>query len=318
MTSIATAGAEVDVLFIDARGRDWKYLWGLVQTFRRAVFGHHDVVHATFGLTGFIASFQPLPLVVSFVGDDLLGTPDGRGGMTMTSRIGMRLSHFAARRADAIICMSEEMRLSLPRAVDRGRAHILGHGVDTTLFVPGDRLASRQRLGINAHDRLVIFPHTRKQAAVKRFDIAEAAIRQLRDMGTRAKLWVVNDVDPNLMPDYYRAADCLLLTSDHEGAPNVVKEAICCDIPVVSVDAGDARRWMELAPGCELVKRDPVSVARGIRVVLEGPGKVDGSRVRAAVDQRVVAGQLLEVYWEALGRRKQRTPPHSESHEKPR
>src|SRR5258708_6162450 len=264
MVSVANAGADVEILFIAARGRDWRYVWGMLQTFRRAISGRFDLVHAHFGLTGFVTAFQPLPLVVSFCGDDLFGTPDGRGGATRLSRLATRLSHWAARRADAIICKSEPLRAALPRAVDRDRAYVIGNGVDTDMFRPGDRLAARARLRLGPDDRLVLFPHTRKQASVKRFDLAEAAVRLLVAGGCPAVLWVVNDVDPDRMPDYYRAADCLLLTSEHEGSPNTVKEALCCDRPVVSVDVGDVRRLIDVAPGCRLGAPDSLTIAAGL------------------------------------------------------
>ena len=41
------------------------------------------------------------------------------------------------------------------------------------------------------------------------------------------------------MPVMLNAADCLLVTSFHEGSPNLVKEAMACGLPIVSVPCGD-------------------------------------------------------------------------------
>jgi len=110
----------------------------------------------------------------------------------------------------------------------------------------------------------------------------------------------VSGVRYEQMPDYYRAADCLLLTSDWEGSPTVVKEALCCDLPVVAVDAGDAWRWLRLAPGCQPVERQVAAIAAGLRAVLQGSGRVDGEAVRSAVDWRRIAREVIAAYREVL------------------
>jgi teichuronic acid biosynthesis glycosyltransferase TuaC len=102
------------------------------------------------------------------------------------------------------------------------------------------------------------------------------------------------------MPDYYRAADCLLLTSDQEGSPNVVKEALCCDLPVVSVEVGDVRRWVELVPGSVLVDRDPEAIAAGLDQVLGNGRTVDGTGIRRELSAERTARRLIEIYREAL------------------
>jgi glycosyltransferase involved in cell wall biosynthesis len=302
MESVRAAGAEVEILFVDARGADWQYPAALLRVAAAVRKGHFDVVHAHYGLTGFFASFHHVPLVVSFCGDDLMGTPDGSGGTRFMSRLARRLSWIAARRADAIICKSEALRLALPSERDRLRAHVISNGVDVELFHPGDRNTARERLGIERHERLILFPHSRSQSAVKRFDLAEAAVAELNRLGVTARLWVINGVVPNDMPPYYQAADCMLLTSEHEGSPNTVKEALCCDLPVVSTDVGDVRQWAERAGGCMIVRANPAGIALALRTVLQGRSRADGSQVRQLLSMESVAGSVLGVYSEACAR----------------
>jgi glycosyltransferase involved in cell wall biosynthesis len=297
--SLERAGATVLVEVIDGRRTKFDYLDGVRRVRRLAATGRFDVVHAHYGLTGFVSSFQDLPLVVSFCGDDLNGTSDGRGGITLKSRVARRLGYWAAMRADSIICKSERLRLALPRRVDRARAHVIANGVDLTKFAPGNRALARHKLGLPPDELLILFPHSVRQRNVKRFDLAEAAVDLLHVQWAPVRLWIVNGVSQGMMPDYYRAADCLLLTSDSEGSPNVVKEALCCDLPVVSVDVGDVRFWMDLAPGCRLVSREPTDIAEGLRMVLEERARIDASSVRAQIGEDQIARRILGVYEEA-------------------
>src|SRR5436309_7226902 len=144
--SLSRAGAEVQVEFVNGRQSATAYLGALLSVNRLARSGKFQVVHAHYGLTGFVAAFQRLPLVVTFHGDDLLGTPNGHGGVTLKSRLIRRLGHVAARRADAVICQSDAMRHTLPQVVDGSRAHVIPMGVDVERFSPGDRAAARARL----------------------------------------------------------------------------------------------------------------------------------------------------------------------------
>jgi len=299
--ALAAEGWDVEVEFINGRGNRAAYLSGIGRVRRRARAGRFDVVHAHYGLTGFVAAFQPLPLVVTFHGDDLLGTPSASGGITFKSRIARGVSRIAARRAAGLICVSDELRRALVRPHDRARAHVIPGGIDTARFTPGDRMAARRRLRLPLDRKLVLFPSTPGERR-KRRDLADAAIRDLNGV----QLLGVSGVPYDAMPDYYRAADCLLLTSDWEGSPTVVKEALCCDVPVVAVDAGDAWQWVRLAPGAQPVERDVAAIAAGLRIVLAGPGRVDGARVRTEVDWRRTARAVIAVYRDVIAARRPR------------
>lgn len=299
MESVAALGHEVTIEFINGRAGSGAYGSAITGLRRLAGTGRFDLVHAHYGLTGFVAGFQPLPLVVSFCGDDLLGTPDGRGGLTFRSRIIRGLSRNVARRAHEIICKSEGLRAALPRAVDRERAHVIPNGVDLRRFHPGDRATARAALGVAPEETLVLFPHTPGERR-KRFDLAEAAVELLRRHGRPVRLWVVHGQPQDRMPAYYQAANCLLLTSDWEGSPNVVKEALCCNCPVVAVDAGDVGQWTALVPPSGVFPRQPEALAAGIRAVLDSPVQADGEPVRSRLGLPVIAERIVETYHRAL------------------
>jgi teichuronic acid biosynthesis glycosyltransferase TuaC len=298
--SLRRAGALVDVVFIDGRRAVATYAIAPRRIRGLARSGRFDLVHAHYGLTAWAAMFQDLPLVVSYVGDDLLGTPRVRGRLTVKSRISRRLSQAAAHRAAAIICVSENLREALWDPADRARAHVIPLGVDTDAFAPGERRAARLRLGVGADERLVLFPNTPTEPR-KRLDLAERAIAHLNAKGQAVRLWVVAGVPHHAMPDYFRAADCLLLTSDWEGSPLVVREALSADLPVVSVDAGDVRLWVERVPGCQIVARDPESIAAGLGDVLRNARRVDGAAIRSELGIDRVVASVADVYRAVLG-----------------
>jgi glycosyltransferase involved in cell wall biosynthesis len=311
--AIAAEGWDVEVEFIDGRGHRAAYLSAIGRVRRRAHAGRFDLVHAHYGLTGFVAAFQPLPLVITFHGDDLLGTPARTGGLTLKSRVGRGLSRFASRRADALICVSDQLRRALARPHDRARAYVIPGGIDTARFTPGDRMTARRRLGLPVDRKIVLFPSTPGERR-KRRDLADAAIRDVNAGAADVELLGVSGVPYDAMPDYYRAADCLLLTSDWEGSPTVVKEALCCDVPVVAVDAGDAWQWLRLVSGAQPVARDVAAIAAGLRAVLSGPGRVDGARVRTEVDWRRTARAVIAVYRDvSTARRSAGTALHTQA-----
>ena len=294
MNSIAEAGHSVEIDRIEGRRGVAAYPRAIARVRALARSGSFDLVHAHYGLSGFVASFQPLPFVVSFCGDDLLGTPAPGGGITMKSRLSRSLSRHAATRAAAIICKSAELRDALPRSQDRARARVIPNGVDLRLFRPGDRLDARRKLNLDPGELLILFPHTPEERR-KRVDLARAAVDLLVKSGRPARLLIVSGRRPDEMPDFYQAADCLLLTSDWEGSPNVVKEALCCDLPVVSVNAGDVREWLDLA-GYSVVERNPAAIAAALARIPRGPAKGSGERIRSRLALPTIAAEIEAVY----------------------
>jgi glycosyltransferase involved in cell wall biosynthesis len=254
-----------------------------------------DLVYAFYGLTGWIALWQPSPVVLSLAGDDILGTPDRHGGVTAKSRVGVVLSQWAAHRAAVVCVQSEEMRNRLWGAGLRRRALVVPYGVDPGRFHPGDQNEARRRLGLPLGPPLVIFPNTPTEPR-KRLDLASKAMDLVGKEWPGVRLQIVSGVPHDDMPDYYRAADCCLLTSDWEGSPNVVKEALLCGLPVVTTDVGDVGRWVPLSPECSICGRTPEDLAAGVRRVLRERRRVDPGPFLAGFSSPAVAARMLQLF----------------------
>ena len=271
---------------------------------RRIHESRPDLVHVYAGSIGALcASFvSPVPLVVTFMGSDLLGAARGDPlRERFVCHVSVLCSQWAARRAAALVVWSEQLRGALRRRADRARARVIPGGVDVDLFRPMDRGLARRSLGWE-EGPVVLFGASRHRA-VKRFWLAEAAIRRLAALGIAARLESLEDVPPARVPLYLNAADCMLLTSQHEGSPNVVKEAVACACPVVGVPVGDVREILEgVAPGA-VVEADETALAAALLAVLRDGRRADGvARIRDRHSAAAVAERVRGVYLEALSR----------------
>jgi glycosyltransferase involved in cell wall biosynthesis len=229
--------------------------------------GRYDLVHAHFGQSGFTVIPAPVPLLVTFHGSDLRGLVSRRGTYTAAGFVLTRVSRLVARFADEVIVQSESLARRLPRGV---RYSVVPMAVDLAVFRPGDRAAARRALGLDAARRYVLFAG-RRDAPVKRFDLAQRAIETLR-AAHDIELLTIRGLPPEGVATHMQASDALLVTSRHEGGPAMVKEALACGLPVVTVDVGDVRETLSGLDGSRIVADDsPESIGRSLDAVLRAP-----------------------------------------------
>ena len=259
-----------------------------------------DLIHAQYGtVTACLAGLMTMvPLVITFRGSDLNPTPSDPW---LRSAVRRGFSQYAARRAIRMICVSQELKRRLWWG--RDRALVLPSGVDTDLFVPRCQSDARAELGWGATERIVLF-NAGLSPEVKRLDLAQAAVRTAERLCGSIRLMLLDGMVPQAMvATIMNAADCLLLTSDWEGSPTIVQEAMACNLPVLSVDVGDVRERLAAVTPSGIVGRDQAAMARALAELLARPVRSNGRDFITAVDQHHIARQTLAVYHEALGRR---------------
>ena len=263
------------------------------------------LVHAQYGsVTAAVANWikGPLPLVVSFCGDDLLGTPIP--GLTWRLREkGARIAGlWAARQAAAIIVKSDNLFQALPASL-RDRVTILPNGVDISWFEPMDRDNCRSKLGWTTQSKIVLFNASRNEDQCRKNPLlAHATVDRLAQSVPDVSLRVMSDANSEEVRLMLNAADCLLVTSLHEGSPNIVKEAMACNLPVVSVPCGDvAERLKKTSPG-QICPYDPSALAQAIqRVLLSGTRSNGRDQIKEqGLTAENVAARLVQLYSRVL------------------
>jgi teichuronic acid biosynthesis glycosyltransferase TuaC len=154
------------------------------------------------------------------------------------------------------------------RAIELGvrpeRVHTLYQGIDPEVFCQDDRSAARQRLGISTDDPAFVW--VGRMVGVKRLDVlvdafesvvrtcpvarlyllgegaAEPSIRQLvSSRGLSNSIIFVGPIQQSELPDWYRATDATVLSSESEGLPNVLRESLACGTPWVSTNVGSVQ-----------------------------------------------------------------------------
>jgi glycosyltransferase involved in cell wall biosynthesis len=178
------------------------------------------------------------------------------------------------------------------------------NGVDMTLFAPGDRAAARAALGLPPDAVCLLFvsskSHDRPQKRHDRFVAAAAALRARSPGREVRELTLVGEpLDKVLLT--YQAADVHVMTSDFEGSPNSVKEAMAIGLPVVSTDVGNVREMIGGLDAARVLDAfSPEVCAEAIAAVLDAPeaarAALRGRLVEAGLETGAVARRVKALY----------------------
>jgi len=297
-------GCRQQLLIVDGRRSKWNYVKAIAAVRKEARSGRHDLIHAYYGLCGFLGIFQRrLPMVVTYCGSDLNPGFANVDKAPLLSGLIIALGQVAAGFAEISIVRSNAMRARILSRRARADASIVTSGIDLGLFDPIDRAEARARLGWGLERKVVLFVCADPRLpAVKRPELAHAVLETTRREIPEAELVIVAGKPQDLLNLYYSAADVLLLTSAAEGSPNVVREALACNLPVVSTKVGDVEEMLTDLPNCCTAAPDAAELAgRVIQVLRSGKRTTSRHRVQTHSLERT-SRTILEIYRRVLER----------------
>jgi len=256
-----------------------------------------EIIHAQYGtVTGLLSGLATTrPLVVTFRGSDL--NPIATVGR-FRSVLGRFFSQLAALRASQIICVTSALKDRLWWR--RDRVTVLWGGIDMALFCPRPQREARAQLGWPVSEKVVLF-NAGRSPEIKRLDIAQAAIEEANRLGCAVRLEVLNgSTDPSEIPLYLNAADCLLITSDSEGSPYIVKEALSCELPIVSVDVGDVAETLAGVSPSRIVPREVRALGSTLVGILSQRCRSNGRAAMQEFSEAKTSEKIRSIYERVL------------------
>jgi len=138
--SLKGIGVDADPFVLEGRSRKIMHLRGIPRLRRRLNSGDVDVVHAHYSYVGAVARAQWTgPVVLTFRGDDLLGTIGPNDRQTLFSRGVVAAGKVLARSIDAIVVQNQTMAAALHSRPMRT------NGRDQVRHLDGPLVAARLR-----------------------------------------------------------------------------------------------------------------------------------------------------------------------------
>lgn len=262
-----------------------------------------DILHAHYGYSGWSAvlSFSGLPVVVSLMGSDVYGTfheatLKNKNKKNFTDYVSIITTRILLNFVDFIIVKSPNLHSYIPKRFGP-ICEVIPNGVNFEEFKPLDRSISRNQLGFGLDQILVLFLGDPKIIR-KNIKLANAAMEILKKDFPSASLVAPYPVPHEKIPIYMNAANLLLLPSFEEGSPNVVKECLACNVPVVCTNVGDVLDHVSKLDHSFVVEFSPEDVAQKMKRSIDlNNQSIENSREKISyLNRRVISERLIHIY----------------------
>jgi glycosyltransferase involved in cell wall biosynthesis len=173
--------------------------------------------------------------------------------------------------------------------------HVIPHEVDLDLFSPTDKVEARAALGLDADRPYFLFASS-PSVAVKNFPLARSALDLVKRTRSDAELLVLEREPQPRLALFMSACDALVFPSFQEGSPNIIKQAMACNLPIVASDAGDVAAVITGTEGCFVEDREPAAFARAMLEILDRGKRTCGRDAVLTFAPAAVADRLIAVY----------------------
>mgnify|MGYP006090812939 CR=1 FL=1 len=276
--AIVKLGVKVDYFLIKGKGflGYLKNLSILKKTIKQL---NPDLIHAHGGLSGLLSVLQKsVPVVTTFHGSDI-NKPLTRIISFLTYLLS-RKSIFVSKQ------LSNKIRVKKPK--------IIPCGVDISLFNEIDKIEARKKLGLSLTNKYILFSSTFDKR-VKNYPLAKKSVDLLKE--EKIEIIELKNYSRKEVSLLMNAADLVLLTSFTEGSPQLIKEAMACNRPIVTTNVGDVEWLLEGVHGAYVCSYDSSVIAKSIQKALNVKNVNARSKlITLKLDSKSIAQRINHIY----------------------
>jgi len=278
MEAIRKQGVDIQYFGITEKGivgylRQFPALMKVIRAF------NPDLIHAHYGLCGLLANYQRrIPVVTTYHGSDI-NDPKV-----------LRLSNKSIRRSRFNIFVSQK-NVNIARP-EKDYA-LIPCGINLEDYPLIDKAEARKTMGLNPSQKYVLFAGAFDNR-VKNAPLAKEAMRLVPE----ATLLELKGYSRNQVATLMQAVDAFLMTSFTEGSPQVIKEAMACGCPIVSVDVGDVKTRLSGLGGCYVSERSADALSASLKKAITFEGRTNGRDeiIRDGLTNYQIAKKIIDCY----------------------
>lgn len=230
---------DFEISFINGKASKLNYLNSIFKLNWKISKSKYDIIHIHFGLSGFFLLFNPFiktPIITTFHGSDM--------DINKLKGVFVWVSKIVAKKSKKIFYLND-VTLKILDA-QKEKLIYLPCGVNTDDFY-------EEQVSIVKNKIIIGFP-ANKIRPEKNFQLFQEIINNLQSQfDTEISIIEFHDKSRKEVRESLNLIDLLLMTSLSEGSPQIVKEGLSCNTPVISSNVGDVKKLLDGVNNCYLV-----------------------------------------------------------------
>lgn len=247
---------DIDIYYLDRLRNPLIFLKHMMKLI--IISKRYSIAHAQYGsAVGFLTSLMQCSKILSLKGSDWYQAPNPSFIQKIRIYVGGLLTKFSIKRFDHIIVMSNAMKKQVIKKFPKVKVETIVDPIDLTKF---------KAIHVDTKERVkkILFASVHLDNPIKQFPLAKRSFDLLHEKMPNTKLVTMSNIPHEEVCEFMNKVDVLLLTSTHEGWPNVVKEILACNRPFVSTNVSDLAALASHTKSCFVCNDDALELSTAL------------------------------------------------------